>query len=176
MSIMSTARSSAASGASPAGGRPTLIDLSAIDLTVRDRGKDDIEHWIPHRGQMNLLDYVIWTNEDYGQGVGLWNVKPTEFWVPGHFPGRPMLPGVLQIEAGAQMSVYLHNRRSGGMNTAAFTHIREASFRAPCLPGDDLLLLAKELRYTPRRFVSAVQGIVAGRIVFEAQIEGITLR
>lgn len=156
--------------------RPTLLDLSVVNLADRSRPKADIERWIPHRGAMCLLDCVPWVSEDGGSGVALWEVKADEFWVPGHFPGRPMLPGVLQIEAGAQLSVYLHNRRSGVMQTAAFTHIRDASFRAPAQPGDELVVMAKELRYHPRRFTSDIQGMVAGRIIFEATIEGISLR
>lgn len=164
-------------GPAPApAGRPTLFDISSVDFSDRTRGKEEIHRWIPHRDRMSLLDYIVWMADDMRSGVGLWHVRPDEFWVSGHFPGRPLLPGVLQIEAGAQLCTYLFNKRTGVLNTAAFTRINETSFRSSAQPGDDLILLAKELKFYPRRFVSRIQGLVQSRIVFEAEIEGMILR
>ncbi|MCH6550662.1 MAG: beta-hydroxyacyl-ACP dehydratase, partial [Planctomycetes bacterium] len=48
---------------------------------------------------MRQLDYVIWRTQDASQGLGVKHVGDDEFWVPGHIPGRPLMPGVIMLEA-----------------------------------------------------------------------------
>ncbi len=152
-----------------------LLPLGSLDLSARAIGREQIERLNPHRGEMALIDYVVWHSANFKEGVALKRVRPDEFWVTGHFPGRPMLPGVLMIEAAAQLGVYLYNARFPKPKICAFTHIDHCSFRQSVQPGDDFYLLCKELKFSPRRFVSQVQGVVEGRIVFDAEITGMAL-
>jgi 3-hydroxyacyl-[acyl-carrier-protein] dehydratase len=163
--------------ARPAAGRP-LVDLGGIDLTQRIAGREEIAKLNPHRGDMAMLDWIVWSSPDNRQGVALKRVGNQEFWVPGHFPARPMFPGVLMIEAGAQLACYLYNSRIPGHPIVAFTRIEDASFRSMVQPGDDLYLLCAEVKFGRRRFVSDIQGVVgaAGRIAFDARISGMTLQ
>lgn len=158
-----------------AGSKPVLFDLDGIDLAARLISRQRLESWNAHRGQMALLDWVVWHTPDYTRGIGLKHVRDDEFWVPGHFPGRPMLPGVLMIETGAQLASYLYNARFPKPKIAAFTRIEDASFRAAVGPGDDLYLLAREVRVSPKRFISDIQGYVDNRVVFEARITGMAV-
>ena len=96
-------------------------------------------------------------------------------WVPGHFPGRPILPGVMMIEAGAQLASFLFHCRRNDDCIAGFTRIENAVFRGQVVPGQDLVVLAREVKYQPRRFISDIQGIVADRLVFEARITGMVI-
>jgi 3-hydroxyacyl-[acyl-carrier-protein] dehydratase len=157
------------------GARAHLFDISGIDLSSILLGREGLKRFNPHRGCMALLDAIVWVSPDCRRGVGIWHVGHDEFWVPGHFPGRPMLPGVLQIEAGAQLSCYLYHARQHRPMLAAFLRIENAAFRSSVLPGDDLLLLCLEAKFGRRRFISDVQGLVGSRVAFEARISGMML-
>lgn len=159
---------------SGAGVKP-ILDLSRIDLSRRLHGPDEIAKLNPHRGEMALLDWIVWTSDDYRQGVALKQIRDTEFWVPGHFPGKPMFPGVLMIEAGAQLACYLYNVRQPGPRVVAFLRIEDASFRTMVQPGDDLYLLCSEVKMGRRRFISDIQGVVGDRIAFDARISGMSM-
>lgn len=157
------------------GAKPLIIDLDGIDLSSRKISRKEIELQNPHRGQMALLDWIVWHSPDYKLGIGLKHVRHDEFWVPGHFPGKPMMPGVLQIETGAQVASFLYNVRFPVPKIAAFIHLTDASFRAAVEPGDDLYVLCRETKFGPRRFGTKMQGLVNGKVAFEATITGMAL-
>lgn len=134
----------------------------------------------PQCGAMRQLDRVIYLDLEAGQTLGIKHIAEDEFWVPLHIPGRPLMPGVLMIEALAQISsVYHHvkSSREGQTKTRflGFTRVDETAFRGQVVPGDDLYLLSKEVSFSARRFVSRGQAVVNGRLVCEALITGMTL-
>lgn len=152
-----------------------LFDLDQIDLTRQLLDREAIQGWIPHRGNMQLLDSVVWVNEDKTRGVGHRLVRDDEFWVEGHFPARAMFPGVLMVETGAQLALYLFNIRMGSPQLPAFLRIEDCTFRHHVSPGDDFHVLCREVKIGKRRFVSDVQGIVGSKIAFQARVGGMTL-
>lgn len=152
-----------------------LFDISGIDLTRIVVTKKELETWNPHRGDMALLDGVVWRSEDASRGVGIHHARKTEFWAAGHFPGRPIMPGVLMVETAAQLACYLYNARIGKPTLAVFLRIEDCSFRSMVEPDRDLFILCQEVKRNRRRFISDVQGVVEGRLAFSAQISGMSM-
>jgi 3-hydroxyacyl-[acyl-carrier-protein] dehydratase len=152
-----------------------LFDLASIDLTQVLMDADGIEAINPQRGHMRHLDAVIWLSQSKDDILGVKHVREDEFWVPGHIPGRPLLPGVLMIEAGAQLSAVLYNIQVPKVRFIGFTRCDEVSFRSQVVPGDTLYLLAQKLKFGTRHFTAYTQGIVNGKVAFESKIAGMTL-
>lgn len=150
-----------------------LLDLSAIDLNHPVEAREGIARYNPHRGQMALLDAVVWHSDDLLKGVGLWRVRSEEFWVPGHIPGDPLMPGVLMVEAGAQLASYMYYKKAQVDWFAGFARIEDCSFRGRVVPGDDFYLLCDVTKFGLKRFNANVQGIARGQIAFDASITGL---
>lgn len=152
-----------------------LFDLAGIDLTSTFADGEGIERVIPHRGDMRLLDRVIWMSDNHQLAVGVREVRSGEFWESGHFPQKPMFPGVLMVESGAQLAAYVWNKQKPEPQIAAFLRIDRCAFRRGVVPGEDLLLLCREIKMGKRRFVTQLQGMVGDEVAFEAQITGMSM-
>lgn len=165
----------AAESSAKAPSKALLFDLSGIDLGARIADKAEIAKWNPHRGNMAFLDSVVWVAEDYSRAIGLRQVRADEFWVAGHFPDKPMYPGVFQIETAAQLACFVFARRKDKPTLAAFLRIENCSFRSMVEPGDDLFILLQDVKFHRKRFIVDVQGVVGTRVTFECQISGMAM-
>ena len=155
---------------------PLLFDLGSIDLNKVIYDVEAIEQINPHRFEMRLLDGIVYLDSDTGNCVGFKEVREDEFWVRGHIPGRPLMPGVLMIEAAAQLAsicAKVINKEEGFIG---FGGIENVKFRAQVLPGQRLYIIEKMLENRPgRRFKMAAQGLVEGRLAFETTIIGMPM-
>lgn len=154
---------------------PLLIDFATIDMAGIALSRERVGEINPQSGDMRQLDYVIWLAPDASLGLGVKHVRDDEFWVPGHIPGRPLLPGVLMIEAAAQMSSILFQMKGTKFPFIGFTRCDNVAFRGQVVPGDTLYILAREVDFGKRRFIAEAQGVVNGKIVFEVQITGMVM-
>ncbi len=131
---------------------------------------DRITRMIPHRYPFLMIDSVIDVTPDVS-AVGVKNVTINEHYFEGHFPGHPVMPGVLIIEAMAQTAGILVVRTLGPESEGKlvyFMTIDQARFRKPVGPGDQLLLHVKKEKNRGNIWKFTAEAKVDGNLVAEA--------
>jgi len=130
----------------------------------------DIQAILPHRYPFLLVDRVIELKVDE-QAVGIKNVTINEPFFQGHFPGRPIFPGVLILEALAQLGGILAIRSAPGdaPPVVYLTGIDKAKFRKPVIPGDQLRLQVTVMKRRPPFWKMEGKAFVGNDMVCEAE-------
>ncbi|MDP7070288.1 MAG: hypothetical protein QF561_02955 [Phycisphaerales bacterium] len=154
-----------------------LFDISGHDLSRTHVSPELLDELLPQCGDMRQLDRVVWIDEASKHAIGIKKVRDDEFWVPGHIPGRPLLPGVIMIEAAAQLSSVLYQYRLNFENAGflGFTRVDDCVFRGSAVPGDTMVLLAVEKKFQRRRFACYAQGLIDGNVIFEVRCTGMRI-
>lgn len=155
---------------------PTLLfDLDHVDMDQVALDAEQIEQLNPHRGAMRMLDSIIWIEDATLRAVAYRDIRDDEFWVAGHIPGRPIFPGVLMIEAGAQLASLVTMRQFTDVEFLGFIGCDQVKFRGQVVPGDRLIMIGEGIQLKRRRSICAVQGLVNGNLVFEGRITGMPI-
>lgn len=146
------------SGGAPEAKADTLLDVTEI-LKI-----------LPHRFPMLLIDKVI-ELDGYQRAVGIKNVTFNEPFFQGHFPGRPIMPGVLIVEAMAQLAGALLMRKSDNQaKIAVLLSLDGVKLRKTVVPGDQLRIEAETLRIKARTGEVFTRALVHGVVVAEASM------
>lgn len=130
---------------------------------------EEIKTILPHRFPFLLLDRVVETGSDFAKGIK--NVTINEPFFPGHFPGEAIMPGVLQVEAMAQLAAVFKLQSLGKHSGSVyFMTIDKVKFRRKVVPGDTLQLEIKVLRDTGTRLVFSGKAYVDDQLASEAEM------
>ncbi len=153
---------------------PLLFDISKIDLSgppVFDR--EAISRVNLQQYEMQQLDGVLWFDQENLLVLGYKDVTDMEFWIRGHIPGRPLMPGVIMIESAAQLLSFFVKQIMGEQGFIGFTSIDSAKFRSTVVPGQRLLLLGKITNFRKgRKYDAYIQGLVGDKMVFDTNVSG----
>ena len=152
-----------------------FVDLATLDFARPALTLDDIRKVNPQRFEFEMLTAVLFIDEVNTTMAAYKDLTPEDFWVRGHIPGRPLFPGVLMIEAAAQMSSYYITKALGGDKFVGFGGVDEVKFRGQVVPPCRFVLLGKMIEFRPRRAVCDTQGFVDGKMVFEGRITGMPI-
>ncbi len=135
---------------------------------------NEIKKIIPHRYPFLLVDKIIECDDD-SQIVGIKSVTMNEPFFQGHFPDFPVMPGVLIVEAMAQVACILALRvlKKEGHSSVYFTGIDSVKFRKPVVPGDVLRLELTKTKQRGELFRFDGKALVEDQVVTQGSIQAI---
>ncbi len=153
-----------------------LVDPSSIDYSRVLYDQEGIRAVNPQRFEMEQLTAILECDLENKLVIGYKDVLPDEFWVRGHMPDYPLLPGVLMCEAAAQLASFITHKlgllENGFM---AFGGMEDVRFRGQVRPGDRLLLIARGIRVNRRQILCECQGFVGTNMVFHGRMIGVPI-
>lgn len=130
----------------------------------------EIAKILPHRYPFLLVDRILEINLNENEIIGLKNVTVNEPFFQGHFPGVPIMPGVLILEALAQTGGVLVHQKGYVKKIAVLLRVSNAKFRKPVLPGDALFLYAKAVHVSGNGGKMQAKAMIGQVIAVEAEL------
>ena len=128
--------------------------------------REELKKIMPHRDDMLLLDEA----EKRGDTAhGVYHVRGDEFFLQGHFPGNPIVPGVIQCEILAQSICVLLSDKMSDNVTPVYTGMDKVKFKAPVRPGDTFETECRLTRCKPPFYFAEGKGTVNGKLCVKAE-------
>ena len=160
-----------------AGKKDLIIDPSEYDLDRVIADIEEIRKCNPQRFEMEQVTAIVFDDVARGIVVGYKDTSPHDFWVRGHMPGMPLMPGVMMCEAAAQLSsFFVHKFNLMESQMLGFGGLDQVRFRGMIVPGDRLVIVAQLLQVRPGAMVrSRFQCFVRDSLVCEGEIRGIPI-
>lgn len=152
----------------------------AADKAVGGKGSieiGEVMEYIPHRYPFLMIDRVVEVTPDVS-AIGLKNVSINEHFFQGHFPTRPVMPGVLIIESMAQTAAVLVVETLGPESKGKLVYfmvVDDCRFRRPVVPGDQLLVHVSKLRQRGNVWKFRAEAKVDGQLAAEATYSAMIL-
>lgn len=157
--------------------RDLILDPCTLDFDNVIADAAEIRKYNPQRFEMEQLTAIILEDLQRKVCVGYKDLTLNEFWVRGHMPNMPLMPGVMMLEAAAQMCSYFSQKYDLlGAAMVGFGGLEDVRFRDPVIPGDRLVLMSEMVKLRRGRIVvTKFQGFVRNEIVVEGILKGIPI-
>ncbi len=154
-----------------------IVDPSTIDTTRVLFDLETIRRTNLQRFEMEQLTAIVYADAQENLIIGYKDVSNDEFWVRGHMPGFPLMPGVMMCETAAQLcSYFCHFVKLVGEDAMiGFGGLEEVRFRGTVRPGDRLVMIAKATKLHRRQTTFETQGFVGTNLVYHGRVIGVTL-
>ncbi len=154
-----------------------ILDPASLDLSKVVADIDAIRRCNQQRFEMEQLTAVVLDDPDAGVVAGYKDLTDAEFWVRGHMPSAPLMPGVIMCEAAAQLcSFHVVRNRLMESSVIGFGGLDSVRFRGTVHVGDRLVIVAQKLQIRPRALIRCrFQCFVENQLVCEGQMLGIPI-
>lgn len=157
-------------------GRELILEPTEYDLNHVIADIEEIRRYNRQRFEMEQLTAICYEDPARFICVGYKDLGPDEFWIRGHMPGMPLMPGVIMLEAAAQLASY-YTQRHKLMDTAVvgFGGLKDVRFRGVVRPGDRFVVSAQMLKLRRSILTCKFQCLVRQNLVCEGELMGIPL-
>lgn len=154
-----------------------ILDPSTLDFDKPIADIEEIRKFNPQRHEMEQLTAILKEDLEKNACAAYKEITEQEFWVRGHMPGMPLMPGVVMLEAVAQLSSYYTQKHDLlGAAMVGFGGVDEVRFRGVVVPGDKLVLMVRlDKARRGRMIVASFQGVVNNNLVLEGCLRGIPI-
>ncbi len=154
-----------------------LCDYSQFNFDQPMFDLEEVRKVNPQRYEMEQLSGVVHVDTESWLIVGFKDVTHDEFWIRGHMPDYPLMPGIVLCECAAQLAGFLARKyKILGGDYLGFGGMNEVRFRAPVYPGCRLVLVAQLTKLRKNRLAEySFQGFVEGKMVFSGDMIGVPI-
>lgn len=154
-----------------------LIDPVQLDCSQPIAEIEGIRKLIPQRGAIEQLTAVVYEEMETYTVAGYKDITEDEFWVAGHMPGMPLMPGVVMCEAAAQLASFFVQRHDLlGCEMVGFGGLDEVRFRDTVVPGDRLIVACRMVQVRRGRMIrSRFQCYVNGSVACDGELIGVPI-
>jgi len=156
--------------------KPLILEFSEYDVNNVVADIHEIRRHNMQRFEMEQLTTICYADDERSICVGYKDLTQDEFWVRGHMPGMPLMPGVIMCEAAAQLaSYYVGRRKFMEGSVVGFGGLEEVRFRGVVRPGDRFIVVARMLKVRRSLMTCEFQCFVKETMACEGRLMGTPL-
>ena len=155
--------------------RELILDFSEYDTNRVVADIEEIRRYNPQRFEIEQLTAICHEDREKNVCVGYKDLTANEFWVRGHMPGMPLMPGVIMCEAAAQLASYFSLKYDLMQGIIGFGGLQDVRFRGVVRPGDRFVIVSRLLKLRRSIMTCEFQCFVNQNLVCEGIVKGVAL-